>query len=242
MKKYLLATAAVAALSTGVSADAMKGFYVGAHAGASFANTGKIKDVASGVVVSGATVGGANVAGTNKNSTGFTGNVFVGHGATFGKAHFAGELTFGYDTSSVQVGTFETTTTAAAAALNAATGASTVANTKYKISYRPQFGIGLGVRTGMYLTQGVMGFVRLGVDYNFAKTEIDLAGKKEKDSIKVWSVTPGLGVMGHFNNDKMSWTVGVDYKIAINMTKTNNAGYAKKPRALMLKAGVVYHF
>lgn len=241
MKKYLLATAAVVALSTGVSADAMKGFYVGAHAGASFANTGKLKDATGTLDISGGSIAGT-IAGANKNSSGFTGNVFVGHGATFGKAHFSGELTFGYDTSSVQVGATTLNSTSAATTLNTAIGSQAVAGTAYKMSYRPEFAVGLGVRTGMYLTHGIMGFVRLGVDYNFGKTETDFAGTKYNDSVKVWSVTPGLGVMGHFNNDKMSWIAGVDYKIAFNITKDNNNGYCKKPRALMLKAGVAYHF
>ncbi len=243
MKKHLLTTAAVAALAvTSVSADAMKGFYVGGHAGASFANTGKLKGE-TGTRIAGSSVLGFRVTGNHKNSTGFNGHVALGHGATFGKAHFSGELTLGYDTSCVQIGTATATTAAAVTAVNHfIPGAAIALNTAYKVTYRPQFGMGLGVRTGMYLTHGLMGFVRLGVEYNFGKTEYDLNGAKHKDSIKVWSVTPGVGVMGHFNEDKMSWLIGADYKVGFSISKANNTGYATKPRSFVLKAGLLYHF
>lgn len=230
MKKYILAVAAVSAIALSAGAASEKGFYMGVRAGLSSVS-GKIKDDAT-VNVAGVGNVGA-FAGKSKNKSGFVGALVLGHKANFGKGHFAGEFLLSYDTSKAQIGTF--TPNALGATNNLGT-----ADTAYKVQYQPRFGLGLAAKGGFHFTPDILGFVRLGLDYNFGKTTVDLA-KDRHDSVKVWSVVPGVGVEGKLN-EKVSWNLGVDYKVAFNITKNNNNGYKTKPKALQVQAGVSYHF
>jgi hypothetical protein len=163
--------------------------------------------------------------GKEGNKSGFNVGLLAGYMSAFGKASFGGDVNVSYDTAKAKF-------------------SEAVDETAIKL--QPRFGVGAGVRAGMLFSEQVMGFIRLGVDYNWAKVKSDSATDTEK--LGYWSFVPGIGVEGCIN-EKMNWTAQVDYKMAFNTKKFQftEAGekvqvFDKKPKSIIAKVGISYKF
>jgi len=237
MNKYLMGAALATVLAVAGTAEAKHdGFFTGAKVGYSH-TTGKLNTITTAKAYDSGT---ATFTGANKGKGGFHGTVFVGHGTSFGKGHFAAALNASYDSSNAKVGTYKANNGGAVV-----TGLFKAASTETAdVKYEPGFGLGLEGRGGVHFgeTQKYLVFFKLGLDYNFAKLKATGDAGTLKDSVKVWSVTPGLGVQGEIN-DHLNWTAGVDYKLAFSISKTNVANVIKtKPKTFVVNAGLTYHF
>lgn len=233
MKRYIAIGCFSVALMPSLETNAAwlgKGIYLNLTGGYS-QTSGKLKPE-TGFKIGNDTIG--DVVEKNDNKAGFLTMLALGHKASFGKGHFSGELTVSYDTSKAQVGQLDAT------AANATWG--TVANTSYKLMYEPRFGVGVGARAGFYFTPSVLGYIRLGVDFNFGKVILNAPKKKHYDSIKVWYLSPGVGLEGQLN-DKTSWVAAFDYKFAFSVSKYNQTSqFLNKPKTYVFRAGISYHF
>jgi outer membrane autotransporter protein len=228
MKKYLMGAALITVFATAAQANLLQGHRVGLTVGYSN-TTARLADKDSTLTDP---AGDLSLVGTRKKASGANIALMLGHGLGFGeKGHVGFDFNVSYDTAEAKI----------------ATGTFTPAGedaVEVDYRYRGQLGLGLGVRAGALVMDNLLGFARVGVDYNFAKgTATDIGGKSYKDSMKVWSIVPGVGVEGSIN-DKMSWLAQVDYKIAFNMSKVNAVigKFDKKPNSVIAKVGVIYSF
>ena len=227
-----MTTAAAVALSTAAQADfGGKGFYTGLTAGYSSVSS-KIKAL-NPLAANNNPIG--EIKDTHKNKGGFNGSLLVGYGATFGKGFFAGEGFISYDTAKSRAGIYKSTVNIADFG---------VENGKeYNIDYSPRLGLGLAVKGGFYFMPTLLGYIRLGLEYNFGKLVINTPKKQlnDKTRMRTWSLTPGIGVEGQVN-EKTSWLVGVDYRVAFKTDTYTDAHFKNKPSAFIAKAGLSYHF
>lgn len=245
MKKYILSAGIAALLGAGAAQASMeKGFYTGLRLG--YANTGG--EFADQPVYM--TAPATKAQGNKKHGSIFAA-LSVGHGMTCGKGYFGGEVSVSYDASKSQIMKVNDVAAAAAAAGGVA---AVVGSNGVTVLYKPRFGIGIAAKGGVFFTPTVLGFVRFGIDYNFAQVvytpsaAVTAAGaaNQYKDwagqtNCKTWSIVPGIGVQGALN-DKFSWIAGVHYKIPVSAKiNDNGAKFNKKPTAVIATVGVTYY-
>ncbi len=165
-----------------------------------------------------------------KKQAGFNMGLRLGHTWAFSEKYFAGaNLLAGYNFANVKVASSATT----------------------KLNYKPRFNFGLGLQGGMAVSESLNTYLGLNFLREQSRMEYtDLTtNAKTKDSYKVYTLTPLLGVSGSLS-EKVSYFAEAGYKFSLKTSKVKKAAaatlYTKKdlkaPRGFVANVGVSYAF
>ena len=108
-----------------------------------------------------------------------------------------------------------------------------------KVQVKNDWTVGLGASVGTELSNDLLAFFRLGLDYNHYKTNNTtvLSGKK----FNSWAVVPGLGLKMKVDKD---WSIDAMYEYSHSFKAKDVAStikFDKKPTSHGVKVGVSYY-
>lgn len=218
--KKLLTVVSFVAIAAGANAKITEGF----NAGASFGiaqNTLKMKNQA--------------LFTSNKNKKALAANLGLRLGHTFAikEKYFAGvNLMAGYNFANTTV-------------------AKNNAPATEKLHYKPRFNFGLGAQFGMAATEKLNTYLGLNFlrENSRLETKSAVVGNRGKATLKVYTLTPLLGVSGDLS-EKASYFAEAGYKVTLSKSLTKKTGTLtahtkkdfKSPRGFVANVGVSYAF
>lgn len=183
----------------------------------------------------------------------FMGTLFWGWQRMLTEKWVAGTaISVGYDTANVHTGDFNPNNLTLTAVGSNATISGTV-----KQTYKPQWNVGFNYFVGTAIAENVMSFFGLGGEFNFARvqhkgeltyTAPGAAAVKDTYSNSkhaiIFSVTPFVG-LGYAVNEKWTALAQVGYKFGL-LTSMKTGGlhfeFKKKPQTFIAQVGLSYAY